>query len=131
FVDIEKVRIRRRHEPTVLVAEHDDEVVDAAGGEQIEIFLPVPLVEQPALEVRPMHGVHRDAALLEKRFFVDIADALERIATAAVSSYLLGDIERGIHQSARIGSIKDESRLTVIRSNATDDQRFSTRRQWC
>ena len=55
--EIEEVGVERGHEAAVFVAEDDGEGVDAAGGEEVEVALPVIGVVEAGFEVGAVHGV--------------------------------------------------------------------------
>src|SRR5215467_1239687 len=64
---VEEVGIRRREEPAVLVAEDDQEAVEAARGERVEVARPVVLVVEAALPVSAIHRVDRERAIADRR----------------------------------------------------------------
>ena len=112
LLDVEKVRIERRHEAAVFVAEDDDEAVDAVGGQGVEVALPVSRREA-ALEVSALHGVHGDAASGEIRSFSVVSRTYQGVGGIGPGD-TVGDVESRIHESSGIGAAEDQRGLPAI-----------------
>ena len=122
FLHVEEVGIERRHEAAVLVAEDDDEAVDAVGGQRVEVALPVRFVVEAALEVGALHGVHGDAAFGEVGLLGGVADVLEGVGGTPGNA--VGGVERGVHESARVASAEGDGGLVLVAA-APDGERLA------
>ena len=100
---VEEIWIERGHEATVLVTEDDDEAVDAAGGQQVEITNPISFIVEAALEIGALHGVHRYAALRQEGLFRRVADVLKGVG-GGTPGHPVGRVQRRVHQPARVAS---------------------------
>ena len=70
------------------------------------------LVVKAVFEVCALHGVHGDAALGEIWLLVGVEYVLKGIVRAPGNA--VGGIERGVHESARVGSAEGERGLTEV-----------------
>ncbi len=129
--DVEKIRVERRHEAAVLIPEDDDEVVDPARGQQVEISFPVFLIEQATLEVCTLHGKHRDAAFCQVRLLGDFAYPRERIGGCPAPTSAVGRIERSVHQAARIAAGERHGRLSLVGRTADRERLGSAFAEAC
>src|SRR5262245_44266400 len=64
---VEEVGIGRREKAAVLVAEDDQEAVEAARGERVEVARPVVLIVEAALPIRAIHRIDRKRAIADRR----------------------------------------------------------------
>ncbi len=110
-LDIEEVRIRRRQEAAVLVAEDHHQRVETVLGQQVEIAGPVGLVVEAALPVSPVHGVDGDGPLADGRCLDRFADFAQGLAAIGAPSDAVGDVQLGVHQAAIVAPTDDPAGL--------------------
>jgi len=126
-IDSEEIRIDWGHEPAVLVAEDDHETVDAAGGQEVKVTLPVALVKEALLEPATLHGVHRHGSFLHLRRFAGLADFRQGCQGVGFPTNLFRDVQQGVHQAPFVRAA-DQEYASPAPSHVSDQQGF--RRLW-
>jgi hypothetical protein len=60
---VEEIRVQRRHESAIFVAEYHHEAIDAVCRKHVKVTGPVTLIVEALFEVSALHGVCGDAPL--------------------------------------------------------------------
>jgi hypothetical protein len=123
LLDVEEVRIAGRQEAAVLVAEDDDQGVEAVPHQQVQVTGPVIRIVEATFPVGPVHGVNGQGPLPHVRPLGGLPHLGQRRAGVGTPADAVRHVQFGVHHPAVVRAGDQPDRFAVP-GGAPDDQRL-------